>query len=878
MRLSLSGLLGGLVLLLSGITTFGHAGLNVWTSSGPDGQGDVSALAIDPTNPSIIYAGSFGGIFKSKDGGDTWSPASSGLVPNPGIYDEGGGVYTLAVDPVNPNTVYAGTMYEGAFKSTDGGASWSAINSGLTGQLVFGLAIDSTTPSTVYAATLDDGVFKTIDGGANWSAANNGLSLSDDGYWAVVIDPTSPSTLYVGASSGVYKSTDGAASWSALTGLPGNVGSLAIDPQTPSTLYAGTQLNGVFKSTDGAASWNEINTGLTDIHVSSVAVDPKTPSKVYVGSYYLGAGLFRSANGGASWSPVNIGTDAAIAALAVDPENGTAYAGTWRGFFRSATGATWHASNTGLSNTWASVVAVDPATPSRVYAGTLDGGLFKSTNGAASWTAASKGLVYDEVDAIAIDPATPTTLYAAPSLFKSTNGAASWSSAYTGLGSSAGVLSIAIDPATPSTLYAGTFDGGVFKSTNAAGSWVVASNGLTTSAMITALAIDPATPTTLYAGWRENFPFVGSVFKSVDAAGNWNPANNGMPSNAEVFALAIDPATPTTLYAAALFGVFKSVDGAGSWNHLPVASLIYAVAIDPSDPSIVYAGTGTEGVFKSTDGGASWNPFNAGLSTLFVVGLAVDPTNSTTVYAATRGGGVFSITQTDPMLDHFTCYKSGATRGSVKFPGIESLPLRDEFGPASVEVKKPPFLCAPTDKNGENLGAETHSDHLEGYGIKNPAMPALATKIMVVDQFNPRGLFVDAKKVSHLMVPTVKDLATPPPLPGAFSVDHFACYKVKASKDKPKFTPVLGLPIEDQFGTMTVNVKKPKYLCNPVDKNGEDPSAPTHPGHLMCYQVKQADLAKFVKKVGVFVNNQFGPETLDVKKPSELCVPALKNP
>jgi hypothetical protein len=78
----------------------------------------------------------------------------------------------------------------------------------------------------------------------------------------------------------------------------------------------------------------------------------------------------------------------------------------------------------------------------------------------------------------------------------------------------------------------------------------------------------------------------------------------------------------------------------------------------------------------------------------------------------------------------------------------------------------------------------------------------------------------------------------------------------------------------DQFGTMTVDVKKPMYLCNPVNKNGEDPTAPNHSDHLLCYKAKQVDAVKFVKLVGVFVNNQFGSETLDVKKPALLCVPA----
>ena len=238
-----------------------------------------------------------------------------------------------------------------------------------------------------------------------------------------------------------------------------------------------------------------------------------------------------------------------------------------------------------------------------------------------------------------------------------------------------------------------------------------------------------------------------------------------------------------------------------------------------------------------------------------------------------------TITPT-PGGDHFTCYKAGATSGSVKFPGIQNPPgvvLLDQFAGATVQVKKPKFLCAPTDKNNENPGAELHPEHLEGYAIKNSVKPIFPTNIQVIDQFNPTGLRVDAKKQSHLLVPTVKNLSGTPPTPVAFAIDHFECYKVGVTSGTPKFVPRLALPIEDQFGVMTVDVKKPTFLCNPVDKNGEDPTAPAHPNHLMCYQVRQIDLVKFAKKVGVFVNNQFGPEQLDVKKPAELCVPALKN-
>jgi hypothetical protein len=233
-------------------------------------------------------------------------------------------------------------------------------------------------------------------------------------------------------------------------------------------------------------------------------------------------------------------------------------------------------------------------------------------------------------------------------------------------------------------------------------------------------------------------------------------------------------------------------------------------------------------------------------------------------------------------LDHFTCYKAGATSGSEKFPGIANPPgvsLVDQFGSSTDAVKKPGFLCTPTNKLGEDPTAPTHPEHLTGYPIKNLVKPVFPANITVTDQFNPGGILVDAKKQSHLLVPTVKDRVAPPPLPGAFTVDHFQCYKVATSKGATKFEPVLNVEIEDQFGPMHVDVKKPTFLCNPVDKNGEDPLAPSHVDHLMCYQVKQVKTEpKFLKVVSVFVNNQFGPETLDVKKPSELCVPALKNP
>jgi photosystem II stability/assembly factor-like uncharacterized protein len=490
--------------LVFGTPGASQAGINVWTSHGPYGAG-VNALVIDPTTPSTLYAVCDYGAWQSTDSGGGWSAITTF------------GVRALAINPTTPSTLYAGTP-SGVFQSTNSGGSWSAVNTGLTYLYVYALAIDPTTPSTLYAVSVNK-VWQSTNSGASWSAVNTGLSSYN--VWKLAIDPTTPSTLYAGTSGGgVFRSTNSGGSWSAVnTGLTNlAVYALAIDPTTPSTLYAGTVGGFVFQSTDSGGSWSRVSTGLsgpglTDVYeVYALAIDPTTPSTLYAGT---GRDVFRSTNSGASWSRVNTGLGTAplgVEALAIDPTTpSTLYAGTQgQGVFQSTnSGASWSAVNTGLSgNVGVHALAIDPTTPSTLYAGTGTGyagtgiGVFRSTNSGGSWSAVNTGLPSNVVIwALAIDPATPSTLYAGTEhegVFQSTNSGGSWSAVSTGITGT--VLALGIDPTTPSTLYAGTLGGGVFQSTNSGGSWRGVNTGLSGFVVGRALAIDPITPSTLYAG------------------------------------------------------------------------------------------------------------------------------------------------------------------------------------------------------------------------------------------------------------------------------------------------------------------------------------------------------------------------------------------
>src|SRR5438045_4091659 len=152
-------------------THAGWAGDNVWTSLGPDG-GSISALVIDPQNTRTVYAATGSGVFKTTDGGASWSQASAGL---PGPF-----VVTLVIDPQNTSTLYAWGSLDGVsvYKSTDGGTSWIPAGSGLPGYGVDllelpGLVIDPQDSQTLYATA--GKVYKTTDGGESWTQANSGL-------------------------------------------------------------------------------------------------------------------------------------------------------------------------------------------------------------------------------------------------------------------------------------------------------------------------------------------------------------------------------------------------------------------------------------------------------------------------------------------------------------------------------------------------------------------------------------------------------------------------------------------------------------------------------------------------------------------------------
>ncbi len=333
--------------------------------------GQTRSLDLSTVN-SITAAGGFDrGLFRSLDAGSSWSLSRNGLTDSQ--------ISAIAVAPSSPTIVYGGTSGT-VFKSTDAGVNWFATN--LNAAFVRALAVDPTNSSVVYAGS-EAGVFKTTDGGSSWTRLTSDITFS------LAIDPGTPTVIYAGIVSGISKTTNGGGTWTPVFSS-GAVRALAIDPSNTSIVYGG-RTNGVLKTTDGGANWVSMNTGLINLNVRTLAITSNAPGTIYAGT--LG-GVFKTTNAAANWSAANSGF------------------------------LTPYTDNVSRLPAQVNGLSIDPSAPSTIYAATTNflvatgayplSSILKSTDAGASWTAITNGFgsLNSGFLAIAIDPTTPTRVYA----------------------------------------------------------------------------------------------------------------------------------------------------------------------------------------------------------------------------------------------------------------------------------------------------------------------------------------------------------------------------------------------------------------------------------------------------------------------------------
>ena len=243
----------------------------------------VRALAVDPSDGRIVYAGTTRSISKSTNGGSSWSvvfnPERTSLVTS-----------TITIDPKNTNIIYAGSLQGSIVKSINSGLSWTVLNTQLPSTAIRSIQIDPET-NTIFAAAEKGGILKSVDGGASWMFANVGLATGDRDADArdLAIGPTGSGILYMATIDALYKSLNGGIDWIRTSGRMPNPWKLVIDPYY-GKLICSLLDRRMFSSLDGGLTWSEMTPELPVPYISTLAVNPKDGT-IYAGT--AGAGVIR---------------------------------------------------------------------------------------------------------------------------------------------------------------------------------------------------------------------------------------------------------------------------------------------------------------------------------------------------------------------------------------------------------------------------------------------------------------------------------------------------------------------------------------------------------------------------------------------------------
>ncbi|MDI6781685.1 MAG: hypothetical protein QME49_06260, partial [bacterium] len=357
------------------------------------------ALTIDQTDSNIIYLSYIGRIFKSIDKGEMWIDITNNL--DISTWEQ----LSIAAGQEN---IYVGNN-NGVYKSTNGGNTWTKMNSTpMSADIYCSVSLDNA--GKLYAATYQ-GIFVSADEGATWT------KVSSEEFRSLIVCGT---VSYAAKHSGFYKSTDNGATWSPKnTGLPNSINSfcIGVDPTNTNIVYASINYyyaerhnNALYKTVDGGDNWTEITTLSPAAQPANILIAAN--GKIYA----AGKGIYRSTDNSSTWSIINNGLPhhVNVYAITADSQNdGTVYLLNRHGIFKSTDcGNTWEEKNNGVEIKYPiyayklqfHTLVIDPNNSNILYVGGNQT-LYKSTDGGNSWGSITTGLPqYFNVTGIVVTP------------------------------------------------------------------------------------------------------------------------------------------------------------------------------------------------------------------------------------------------------------------------------------------------------------------------------------------------------------------------------------------------------------------------------------------------------------------------------------------
>ncbi len=551
-----------------------------WRHLGLDATRQIGRVVVDPENPDVVFVAALGnaygpspdrGVYRSRDGGATWQKV---------LYQtDSVGAVDLAIDPVNPQTVYAALwatrrppwfIYApsngpggGLYKSTDGGTTWHALTAGLPAEGVgrIGVAIAPANPRRLYAIVdaKDGGLYRSEDAGATWAKISGDQRVWSRGWYfeKVTADPKNPDIVYVSNTS-LYKSTDAGASWTPIKGAPGgdDYHQLWIAPDDPRRMVLASDQGGIV-TVDGAATWSSWYNQPT-AQLYHVAADDRFPYWVTGPQQDSGAvgTPTRSSHDVISmhdWTGLCAGGESGY--TAPDPLNPEILFGGTVTRCNVVTGAVQDVSPERgqpgpFRHAWTQPLVFSRADPHALYFANQF--LYKTTDGGERWAQVSQDLTR-------VDPGVPPNLDEA---------AAADAPADRRRGV---IYTVAPSPVTASLVWIGTDDGYIQVTSDDGQSWQnVTPADVTPWSKVTMIDASHFDENEAYAAVERHQlqDYEPHIYRTLDRGRTWQAITRGLPAGVYVQTVKEDPVRRGLLFAGTERAVFVSFNDGDDWQSL----------------------------------------------------------------------------------------------------------------------------------------------------------------------------------------------------------------------------------------------------------------------------------------------------------------------
>lgn len=644
-----------------------------WKESSELKNEALHSMTQSKADPDVLIVGTFNGIFRSDDAGDSWEQLPTQATP--GLIH----VESLAMDPRSTDVIYAGTWYL-PYKTIDGGKTWKSIKNGIIDDSdIFAIDIDPRDPNHLIASACS-GIYETKNAGESWKKVQ-GIPSQSRRTRAILQHPSVAGVVFAGTTEGFWRSERGgdADSWMVTTSRQLEINSITVHPSRPETIFIGTNNYGVMVSNDSGKTFAPTNGGYSGRFANSIVADWETPNRIYAATINTATGggfLFTSNDNGQTWRPSMRNMPARLITYSILQDMrdaNTIYLGTNLGIYRSVDrGASW-------APIWASNAPPEGGKPAaapkkgrkkttakRTAAARQDKDLLLRAQNALNTAGFNVGVPDGTVGTkttVAIkkfqtDKSLPVTgkldaITLSALGVSATNGTDDGQETAVIITDAINALVHTVDAATGRPAMLAATNAGLYWTMDPLKGWQRLPFNASFDPRSTCIATNPQNPELIWVGTAAS-----GVLVSRDGGQTWRQSS-GVPSDAPVNTVVQDPKRPERVYVGTKQAFYATHDGGETWNrrggNLPFGDFT-SILINTHNTDEIFVGNAYQngevggGVYRTLNAGKTWariDPRDQRLASQRIWSLAFDGQDQNVLFVGSHSAGVYVVPRSE---------------------------------------------------------------------------------------------------------------------------------------------------------------------------------------------------------------------------------------